>query len=525
MQPFDSAAVVKLGAFIDAAYAMYDKPQSADPLKPANDDRIPEKFELVAWITISDFVGQDKEPRFYGYLAQDPNDQERVVIAMRGTEGIVEWWDDFHAILTPFPAIPNEGRVSSGFLAIYRTLEIVSVDPVQRELGGGAYQSFSDKVAALAAAYVSEIGGGNRPFDPSQSMVPVTGHSLGAALRTLYVMENAIRNVVRNPLLCTFASPLVGDTGFVDCFNGIGLTSWRIANAPDIVPKLPPPLFGYRHVNQLVPVDFTGKAKATLSCAHAMNTYLAMLGTGELDAACAAEAEDQEVGGGPAFYHSASLELGGGSFPTARRAELQDLVEPLGHAALTPLVQASNEIGYRYGIDPCFLAAFAEHESHFNKESVSFNGNYGRGLMQIDAGFHSFTEVGVVYEKPHRWVTGGGRTGKAADVMGSIANGAAVFDTYECIAYACHALLLPAFAHFAGRSNTEICVIASYNAGVGRVDATLARWEPAKSATYDPQFRLENHCQQHVARDDLAGERHAILLILALFDDRMKGLP
>ena len=268
------------------------------------------------------------------------------------------------------------------------------------------------------------------------------------------------------------------------------------------MPKLPPPLFGYRHVDQLVPVDSTGKAKATLSCAHAMNTYLAMLGAGELNAACTAQAEDQDVGGGPEASESASLQLGGGSVPTARGVASQDLVEPLGHLALSPLVQVFNQVGQRYGIDPCLLAAFAEHESHFNMLTVSFGGNYGRGLMQIDAGFHSFAETGVVYEEPLRWVTGGRRTGKAVDVTRSVANGAAVFDAHESLSYACQALLLPAFAHFAGRSNAKVCVIASYNAGVGGVDAALARGEPPESATYDPRLRLEDHSKEHVAHCD-----------------------
>ena len=268
------------------------------------------------------------------------------------------------------------------------------------------------------------------------------------------------------------------------------------------MPKLPPPLFGYRHVDQLVPVDSTGKAKATLSCAHAMNTYLAMLGAGELNAACTAQAEDQDVGGGPEASESASLQLGGGSVPTARGVASQDLVEPLGHLALSPLVQVFNQVGQRYGIDPCLLAAFAEHESHFNMLTVSFGGNYGRGLMQIDAGFHSFAETGVVYEEPLRWVTGGRRTGKTVDVTRSVANGAAVFDAHESLSYACQALLLPAFAHFAGRSNAKVCVIASYNAGVGGVDAALARGEPPESATYDPRLRLEDHSKEHVAHCD-----------------------
>jgi hypothetical protein len=44
---------------------------------------------------------------------------------------------------------------------------------------------------------------------------------VGAALATLYVMENTRTDQVSTPVLCTFASPFVGDSTFAAAFNGL----------------------------------------------------------------------------------------------------------------------------------------------------------------------------------------------------------------------------------------------------------------------------------------------------------------
>jgi Lipase (class 3) len=82
---------------------------------------------------------------------------------------------------------------------------------------------------------------------------------------------------IRTSLFCTFASPRVGDSAFVEAFDALGLTSWRIVNAPDWVPNLPPEVLGYRHVSEPYIVNSTGKVRSTLACAHALQTYLVML--------------------------------------------------------------------------------------------------------------------------------------------------------------------------------------------------------------------------------------------------------
>ena len=112
---------------------------------------------------------------------------------------------------------------------------------------------------------------------PAAASVEVTGHSLGAALATLYVMENAKTEQLANPALCTFASPLVGDATFAAAFKALGLTSWRVDNAQDLVTKIPPAILGFVHVNTEVPVSSAGKVMPFATCWHALVTYLSLI--------------------------------------------------------------------------------------------------------------------------------------------------------------------------------------------------------------------------------------------------------
>ena len=133
--------------------------------------------------------------------------------------------------------------------------------------------SLADKMAALVARHrpVAGLFGAAAAAPPT---VAVTGHSLGSALATLYVLENVKRQLLQSPLICTFASPRVGDLTFVGAFNGLGLQSWRFANTSDIVPLLPPQFLGFEHVNTLISLSSAGKVKPNVGCWHALETYL-----------------------------------------------------------------------------------------------------------------------------------------------------------------------------------------------------------------------------------------------------------
>jgi hypothetical protein len=81
----------------------------------------------------------------------------------------------------------------------------------------------------------------------------------------------------------------VGDSTFAAAFNGLGLTSWRIANAPDLVPNFPPEFFGFEHVDALQAISSTGKVESTVACWHSLATYLSLIDPAQQpDAACQA---------------------------------------------------------------------------------------------------------------------------------------------------------------------------------------------------------------------------------------------
>jgi hypothetical protein len=226
---FDAKAAVLYGRFVQAAYTMYH----ADPtnLTPPPSSDFPTGYQLVGWIQMQDFILGSIGPTFYGFIAQSTSNVNQFIVAIRGTSNGVEWWDDANAVIkTPFK-VPGCGSIGSGFARIYDTLEVVerpspSVPAVAaRSLrsAGTFAQQISDLITRHAIASARAVG------LSAASSVDVTGHSLGAALATLY---NACTNQISNPLLCTFASPLVGDDTFAAAFNAIGLTSWRIQSRP-----------------------------------------------------------------------------------------------------------------------------------------------------------------------------------------------------------------------------------------------------------------------------------------------------
>src|SRR5260370_7735396 len=92
-------------------------------LRPAPGD-IPEPYELVAWLNMSDFTFWGHEiPKFYGIIGRHREQKHNFVLAIRGTEGWVEWLDDAVVRLVPFRQVPHAGRVSRGFDKIYSTLK------------------------------------------------------------------------------------------------------------------------------------------------------------------------------------------------------------------------------------------------------------------------------------------------------------------------------------------------------------------------------------------------------------------
>jgi pimeloyl-ACP methyl ester carboxylesterase len=142
------------------------------------------------------------------------------VLAIRGTEDLVEFLDDLTAIApVPFPGFG--GNVGDGFYSIYRTLRVVY--PSHQDLHALESPEMEGTFAEQVATAIS------RHSAHPEKQIVVTGHSLGAALATLYVAENAVLKNARGgniTLICAFAAPLVGDSDFVSRFDNLPVASW-----------------------------------------------------------------------------------------------------------------------------------------------------------------------------------------------------------------------------------------------------------------------------------------------------------
>jgi hypothetical protein len=289
-RPLVNSEAVAYGRFVEGAYAMFLRdPTNLRPTPQAGD--VPAGYEFVAWIHMSDFSIDETVPKFYGFVARDVATRRNFILAIRGTEGAIEWLDDAACYLVPFTQVPHAGRVAHGFDRVYSSMkieqhpatavELMKAGPLA-ELQG----SFGDQLEQLHLRLEEEERRNNRAVTfnaakerPDRPYV-VTGHSLGAALTTLFVIENEQKQKFDIATSCTFASPRVGNMQFVRAFNLLPITSWRIVNRQDLVPKLPikiPVILDYEHVDTEYEFTSKGMVKANAVCWHSIATYLHLL--------------------------------------------------------------------------------------------------------------------------------------------------------------------------------------------------------------------------------------------------------
>jgi hypothetical protein len=185
-----------------------------------------------------------------------------VAIAIRGTEGILEWIQDVQFLYVPCPFLAGAGHTDDGFTAMYNSLRT------------GVATGSPTVVNAMSTL----------PFPQPVSSVTICGHSLGGALVTLLALDLAANTDFKNPTVYSYASPRTGDPSFASTYNQVVTNSFRIANRLDLVPKLPlPPL--YEHVLapyelnpiQLLPLPPKILVKFTPVCEHALTSYLYLL--------------------------------------------------------------------------------------------------------------------------------------------------------------------------------------------------------------------------------------------------------
>lgn len=277
---YDPAKAVFYGKLVLVAYGMYDDYKS-NPTPPAP-KVLPENYRFVAWVQMRDFIFEEGNWTFYGLLAQNPLVADEYVLAIRGTSDLTEWWDDLTSMV-PWP-MEGFGDVGYGFYRIYQTLRMIyplkgqaltEAAPAGQGESLEAAGTFADQVAEAVRRDAAESQAATAPAAAAQKSVTVAAHSLGSALATLYVADNSRTKKVKTPLLCTLASPRVGDYTFATTFDALGIPSWRIVNELDVVPKLP--IFPFWHIQTEHLYNSGSSTRWSLECWHSIYTYLHLL--------------------------------------------------------------------------------------------------------------------------------------------------------------------------------------------------------------------------------------------------------
>jgi pimeloyl-ACP methyl ester carboxylesterase len=223
-------------------------------------------YTVVTTIYANDLATDMNPSRAYdevsiGLICQADHNGD-VVIAIRGTEGMLEWIHDADFRLVPCPFLAGAGQTEDGFTAMYESLRT------------GAAPDSPTVVNALAKLR----------FPRPVNSVTICGHSLGGALATLLALDVAANTVFSEPAVYSYGSPRTGNSLFASTYDQVVKDSYRIANRLDIIPALPLPV-DYEHVlnpYELNPIRLAPPppkilVKSTVTCEHSLATYLYLL--------------------------------------------------------------------------------------------------------------------------------------------------------------------------------------------------------------------------------------------------------
>lgn len=259
-------AAINAGLFVQFVYNNWNTPsqtvdlEGRDVVTSTGSPVIPGKNYKVLKTIYANDLATDMSPdkaisegyKTIGIVAVNEADRTDVFIAVRGTEGIWEWLQDAKFFPRPFHNVPGSGLTEDGFTDMYLSFSLTP----------SPSSTFLKDVASLLSP---------------NAAVTVAGHSLGAALATLFALDMAF-NTRFQICLYTLASPRVGDLTFHNLFDHVVPSAFRVANRLDVVTQLPPPLL-YFHVGDDTELVPPGAMEFTVPCEHHLTTYFNMLAT------------------------------------------------------------------------------------------------------------------------------------------------------------------------------------------------------------------------------------------------------
>lgn len=149
---------------------------------------------------------------------------DHLSITFRGTNSKQDWLTDFTfwKKCIPYDNSASKIRVHSGFVNAYKNTCIRS------------------KIHQL--------------ITPDIRFIKVAGHSYGAALAVLCAVDLEYNFPARDYEVYLFGCPRVGNRAFQKSYNKRVFKTLRVENGNDIVTKVPPAIWGYRHVGMSIPV-------------------------------------------------------------------------------------------------------------------------------------------------------------------------------------------------------------------------------------------------------------------------------
>jgi hypothetical protein len=257
------------GTFVQAAYQLFAaNPKSLTP-PITSAVQFPAGYEIAFYLTAIDRFCDVSEREFYGFVAVSTAQPSNYVVAIRGTDKIIEWLIDAEACPTPFVEVPAAGHVEDGFYSVYRSLAGLMPDGQTPQ---DLHAFFKDHAPA--------------------ANVVIVGHSLGGAVANLLALDATVNDGATALTLCTFAAPRTGFSGFATLMAQKVPVCWRIFNEPDLVPRIPP-LYDQLSVGQMIDSRTVPAIRHSVVCYHSLASYLRTINpqsTYALASECAASA-------------------------------------------------------------------------------------------------------------------------------------------------------------------------------------------------------------------------------------------
>lgn len=236
----------------------------------------------------------DPGARWVGYVAASSDDESAtlgrrdIVVTFRGTVTNPEWVANLMSSLTPARLDPHDPRpdvkVEAGFLSLYTS------DESSRKFGlGSCREQLLSELSRLINKHKTE-----------EISITIAGHSMGSSLALLLAYDLAELGLNspggKRPIPVTvfsFGGPRVGNSGFKERCEELGVKVLRVVNVNDPITKMPGVLFNenfkgfrgryefpwscscYAHVGVELMLDFFKMHNP--SCVHDLESYIGLL--------------------------------------------------------------------------------------------------------------------------------------------------------------------------------------------------------------------------------------------------------